>query len=202
MKIEGVDKQSTMPPVASTTRHTHSLTTRSNTGLIARGLADVERCEGEQLFELGRAAYDRGVWTEAIRLFRLAADQGHAGALVELSEMYEEGCGVLKDDVEAARLLRLAADAGHAYAQFSLGMAYSRGWHFPVDNTEAARWLHRSADQGFGEAQFELGMMYASGCGVPQDRAEADRRYRLAAEQGSAQAWWLLQGSTPRRHPG
>jgi hypothetical protein len=49
---------------------------------------------------------------EAVRLIRLAADQGHADAQVKLGEMFEYGEGVAKDGAEAIRLYHLAAEQG------------------------------------------------------------------------------------------
>jgi TPR repeat protein len=54
---------------------------------------------------------------EAVRLYRLAADQGHAGGQYNLGDMYEHAKGVAKDMAEAARLYRLAADQGNADAR-------------------------------------------------------------------------------------
>ena len=54
---------------------------------------------------------------EAARLYKLAADQGHALAQYNLGGCYNTGRGVPQDDNEAARLYKLAADQGHAQAQ-------------------------------------------------------------------------------------
>ena len=58
---------------------------------------------------------------EAVRLFRLAADQGHTLAQYNLGTCYKQGEGVVKDAKEAVRLFRLAADQGHILAQHNLG---------------------------------------------------------------------------------
>jgi len=58
---------------------------------------------------------------EAARLWRLAAERGHAGAQAAFGACYMTGQGVLLDDEEAARWFRLAAEKGHAKAQFALG---------------------------------------------------------------------------------
>ena len=55
--------------------------------------------------------------TEAMRLFRLAADQGYAVAQYNLGRMYVEGRAVPQDYTEAARLLKLAADQGYQPAR-------------------------------------------------------------------------------------
>ena len=53
---------------------------------------------------------------EAVRWYRLAADQGLAIAQNNLGWMYDNGEGVAEDDAEAVRWYRLAADQGHADA--------------------------------------------------------------------------------------
>ena len=57
---------------------------------------------------------------EAVRLFRLAADQGNAPAQTILGWMYKNGLGVAKELAEAARLNWLPADQVHENAQASL----------------------------------------------------------------------------------
>jgi hypothetical protein len=57
---------------------------------------------------------------EAVRLFRLAADQGHARAQLLLGTMYESGRGVPRDLTEATRLYQLAAAQGHLGARIFL----------------------------------------------------------------------------------
>jgi len=57
---------------------------------------------------------------EAVRLYRLAADQGYAAAQFNLGYMFENGLGVVRDDNEAVRLYRLAAAQGHRNAMSNL----------------------------------------------------------------------------------
>ena len=62
---------------------------------------------------------DRGVAkddAEAVRLYRLAAAQGHSAAQYNLGLMFANGRGVAKDEAEAIRLYRLAAAQGYANA--------------------------------------------------------------------------------------
>jgi TPR repeat protein len=55
---------------------------------------------------------------EAVRLLKLAADQGLAQSQFFLGNLHEQGRGGLrKDEREAARLYKLAADQGHADAK-------------------------------------------------------------------------------------
>ena len=61
---------------------------------------------------------------EAVRWFRLAAEQGDATAQFNLGVMYDNGEGVPKDAAEAVRWFRLAAEQGYAAAQLNLGVMY------------------------------------------------------------------------------
>jgi TPR repeat protein len=54
---------------------------------------------------------------EAVRWYRLAADQGDAKAQYNIGGCYSKGTGVVQDDAEALRWFRLAADQGLAEAQ-------------------------------------------------------------------------------------
>ena len=59
--------------------------------------------------------YDEGLgvsqdWGEAVRWYRLAADQGRADAQYNLGVMYTRGESVPKDDAETVRWYRLTAD--------------------------------------------------------------------------------------------
>jgi len=129
--------------------------------------------------------------TEAVRLFRTAAEQGHSGAQVWLGVMYQNGRGGLaKNDAEAVRLYRLAANQGNATGQNNLGAMYQNGLGgLATDVSEAVRLYRLSANQGYALAQNNLGFMYRNGLGgLAKDDAEAVRLYRLAANQGNAQA--------------
>jgi TPR repeat protein len=125
---------------------------------------------------------------EAMKWYRLAADQGYASAQNNLGLMYANGQGVPKDDKEAVKWYRLAADQGNANAQFNLGGRYANGQGVPQDYKEAVKWYRLAADQGNASAQFSLGVRYDNGQGVLQDFEEAVKWYRVAADQGNADA--------------
>ena len=57
---------------------------------------------------------------EAARLYRLAADQGHAVAHFNLGAMFEKGQGVTRGRAEAIRLYRLANAQGQVEATAAL----------------------------------------------------------------------------------
>lgn len=127
---------------------------------------------------------------EAVRRYRLAANQGDAQGQVNLGAAYGSGRGLPKDDAEAVRLYRLAADQGNALAQVYLGAMYERGRGGLTRNVvESARLYRLAAVQGDAQAQYNLGSMYANGeGGLPKDNVEAVRLIRLSAGQGNARA--------------
>ena len=59
---------------------------------------------------------------EAVKWFRLAADQGDVDGQFKLGWCYKEGIGVAKDEVEAVKWFRLAAAGGHSEARQYLKM--------------------------------------------------------------------------------
>jgi TPR repeat protein len=59
-------------------------------------------------------------YAEAVRLYSLAAAQGHAVAQFNLGYMFEKGQGVAQDRAEAIRWYRLAAAQGDAGATAAL----------------------------------------------------------------------------------
>jgi hypothetical protein len=122
-------------------------------------------------------------YAEAVRLYRLAAEQGYANGQASLGDMFEYGLGVAKDAAEAARLYRLVAEKGDAAAQNNLGLMFETGKGVEQDFAEAVRLYRLAAAQGSAIAQKNLGLMFERGLGVAQDHAEAVRLYNLAAAQ-------------------
>ncbi len=134
------------------------------------------------------AAYRRGDYATALRLFRPLAEQGNASAQFFLGVMYRDGRGVPKNDAEAVKWYRLAADQGLAVAQNHLGFRYFNGRGVSQNDAEAAKWFRLAAEKGNASARISLGAMYSNGRGVPQNDTEAVNWYRLAADKSNASA--------------
>jgi uncharacterized protein len=66
-------------------------------------------------------------YKEALKWYRLAADQGNADAQYFLGNMYQDGKGVVQDYREGVKWLRLAAQQGMPRAQLLLGIQYYGG---------------------------------------------------------------------------
>jgi hypothetical protein len=139
-------------------------------------------------FDDATAAFDRGDYATALRLFRPLADAGDPVAQYVLGSMYGNGRGVPQDYAEAVEWYRRAADQGNAKAQSNLGFMYSSGYGVLQDYAEAVKWYRKGADQGDAETQRALGMMYATGQGVPGDYVEAHKWLNLAASRYPAGA--------------
>ncbi len=125
---------------------------------------------------------------EAVRWFRLAAEQGDVEAQRYLAFALLHGRGVPVDIAEGIRRLRLAADAGDAPAQREMGYHHAVGSGVALDETQAVHWFRLAADQGDAIAQYDLGYALANGYGVPKNPTEAIDWYRVAAEHGRPEA--------------
>lgn len=90
--------------------------------------------------------------SDAVRLWRIAADKGYVHAQVNLATASREGRGAPQSDGEAARLYRLAANQGDANAQNQLAFMYQEGRGVPQCDVEAARLRRLAADQGHADA--------------------------------------------------
>lgn len=133
-------------------------------------------------------------YTEAVKWYRKAAEQGHADAQLDLSYCYYNGCGVPQDYDEALKWNRNAAEQGIANAQYNMGILYLEGHGVPQNTNMAIEWFQKAAEQGHAYAQYNLGNQYF---GV--DIEKAVEWYQKAAEQGLAEAqnklaWCYLKG--------
>ena len=136
----------------------------------------------------GLAAYQRGDYATAMKLWRPLADQGLAPIQLSLGVMYAKGQGVSQDYVEAIRWFRRAAGQGNVNAQYYLGSFYVEGKGAAQSYAEAQRWYRKAAEQGNASAQYELGVIYEHGLGVTTSFSEAMQWYRKAADQGNGDA--------------
>ena len=87
---------------------------------------------------------------QAVKWYRLAADQGNADAQYALATMYDTGDGLPKDVVQAVKWYRLAADQGNADAQLSLGVMYDTGKGVPRDHVQAHKLFSLAGASGSG----------------------------------------------------
>jgi TPR repeat protein len=132
-------------------------------------------------------------FAEALRWYRVAANQGNADAQLALGNLYAQGEGVQQDYGAALLWYRKAAEQGNLEAQDNVGFFYLSGMGVAQDYGEAMRWLRKSAAQGNEVAERNIGIMYLNGLGVPASRDEAIRWLREAAAKGDDDAKNALQ---------
>ena len=121
-------------------------------------VADAEACvdwlDGVRDFDAGKAAYERGDFAHALRIFRLLAEQGNALAQNNLGRMYYDGTGVPEDFAEAFIWFRKAAERGNAWAQYYLGLMYSFGEGVPQDIVQGYAWINLASAQDIEKARW------------------------------------------------
>ncbi len=128
-------------------------------------------------------AYSKNKMQEAVRLFKVSANQGNAIAQFTLGNMYINGTVVEKSDSEAFKFFKLSADQGNKIGINNLGVMYEKGYSVPKDLNEAIKLYRLAADKGYAQAQVNLGAMYLKGLTVPKDTNEALRLFKLSANQ-------------------
>jgi uncharacterized protein len=75
----------------------------------------------------GNAAYNRGDYATALRLYRALADQGDSSGQNSLGFMYAMGNGVPQNHAEALKWYRLSAAQGNYFAQYNPAVFYQNG---------------------------------------------------------------------------
>ena len=147
--------------------------------------------------------YGRGVAkdeAEAVRLFRLGAAAGDAGAQFSLACCLESAIGVPTPDFAASFALYTAAAAqDHAGAILNLGVCYGKGRGVARDAPRAiALWKRAlahpdAAQSGVALAARMVGASYCTDDGVPVDRELGARYLRQAAALGDEPAARVLR---------
>jgi len=136
----------------------------------------------------------------AVRWFRAAADQEHAGSALRLALACRRGEGILRNEPEATRWFHTAARLGHPEAQTMWGVMLLDGRAGSKEPAAAAAMFRMAASQGNIEARYQLALLQFEGAsGVPQDEAAALEGFREVAESNlpAAQyylAWMLANG--------
>jgi hypothetical protein len=124
----------------------------------------------------------------AVKMYRMAAEEGNSEAEIKLAGMYANGLGVKQDYVQAAQWATKSAKQGNAIAEFEMGGLYLAGHGMEKDPAKAAEWFRQSANKGSPQAQMELTKLYLQGNGVPKDAVIAASWAKKAALQGNIEA--------------
>lgn len=147
-----------------------------------------------ELYEKGLKYYEAQEYTEAIRCFIKAAEQGVPEAQYALGVYYENGQVVQQNHLEAYKYFVRAAEQGYSDAQYALGLYYESGKAVQKNYNEAVKWYRKAAENGNDGAQLFLAQCLAEGKGTQKNVREAIQWYEKSAEQGNVDAQRLLGG--------
>lgn len=164
---------------------------------IEGSMRKVEGGDANCQVEYGFQVYRWNEWdpendAEALKWFRLSAEQGHPLGQYCLGAMI---CSTSRSwgHPVAMQMFRYAARRGLAEAQTAIAQYYRKRADYPV----AVRWYKMAAEQGEYAALVAMGEMSFKGEGVPQDSVAAAKWFRRALEWDE-EAWakriWLLLG--------
>ena len=122
---------------------------------------------------------------QAAKLYRQAANKGHAGAQYSLGYLYSKAWGVNHDRAKAIHWYRKSAAQNNADAQYNLGVIYDKGYGVKQDYKRASVWYLKAAIQNHMKASNNLGYMYSHGLGVKKSYDEAEKWYQKSINLGS-----------------
>jgi TPR repeat protein len=131
------------------------------------------------LYQLGRGYAASHQTSEAVGVWRKAADKGSTSAMVELGVLYGNGAGVAKDEAQARKLFERAAAAGNPRGISNLA---ALGGGVSADPVQTRSLLAKAGETN-PEAQYQLGLMIADGVGGPKDDVTARALFEKAAAQ-------------------
>jgi TPR repeat protein len=150
-------------------------------GMVADTLALASSVDAEDLYQQARAydALKGRNYMEMVRLFRKAAERGHAEASYWLGIIYMSGDGFPQDNEQAYYWIRKGAERGHEYAQFMLGTLSRKGVVGPpvfVQNLpEAYKWFKLAHEHN---KRFAGILASLSSAMTPDDLQQGEHLYR------------------------
>lgn len=138
---------------------------------------------------------------EAVKYFRLAAEQGLADGYYALGAMHASGEGVTRDLAAARQWMTRAAQAGHRQAVQAVALAYMQGGlgiaESERQSPEALRWIERAAELDSVAAIDRLALAFRQGqLGLAPDPTKAE-----ALEARSRTLRKIAPPKPPRKPP-
>jgi len=143
--------------------------------------------ETQANFDIAAEAFNRGKYSEALRLAKSAADLGSADAAVMAGYILRYGKSGRTDMLMARKWYERAAAKGHPDAYVALGEMGVRG-QAGLTKTDAVAWLTRASDAGRTDAMRALSDLYRTGQGVGASTKESERLLSQASQSFDADA--------------
>ena len=131
-------------------------------------------------YQKAQDAFHRGDYAEAVKGFKLLAEQGDPRGEYGLAIMYDLGEGVPQSSKKAFEYYRAAAEQGFADAQNNLGVMYDQGEGVKNNYKEALKWYKLAAENGNRDAPNNIGVLYMTGLGTPRDFLMAHKWFTVA----------------------
>lgn len=136
-------------------------------------------------FQQGVAAYDKGDFAEAFKIWLPLAQKGDLAAMRNVGLLLRKGEGTPRDPKRALWFYEEAGTKGFGLAQVNAAFMHLEGDGVPKNLEAAAFWFHAASLAGSPIAQYNLAVMYERGTGVEKDMPRALGWYALAARSGS-----------------
>lgn len=158
--------------------------------ILEKRLLSTEKGKGTQKISWNNLPpIEEKVMEKIISMFHLAAEQGHAEAMLNLGYFYSKGRGIAQSNDLAVHWYRFSAAQNYPKALLNLGIMYKLGRGVQKDNEKALELFTEAAERGYDKAQYKLGYMHKNGShGCSQNYEKAIKWYRKAAVQGHADA--------------
>lgn len=108
-------------------------------------------------------------YEEAIKWFKLAAENGNASSYFQLGQMYFEGVGVEQNYDISIEHLKKASELNSSDAMYTLGLIYLEGEIAKQDINQGIKYLLDASKLENFLAEEELGLMFLYGKHVEED---------------------------------
>ena len=108
------------------------------------------------------AAFEARHFTQAMKLLSPLAETGLAQAQYRLAIMYQNGLGVVRNELLAYKWMKSAAQQDYGPALHGLGFMYMDGDCAAQDDARAFQWFEAAAEQGLAGAMVALAQICIS----------------------------------------
>lgn len=143
--------------------------------------------EIKQLYTDGISLQEKGLDSEALKLFTKAAEAGYAPAQNKVG-----GSFLATAPNKSIMWYKKAAVQGYPNSILNLGIRYLLGHGVDKDVERAVQYFEEASELDYPDAYLFLGNSYWAGEGIAQDKGKAVWCYRKAADKGLADAQYYL----------
>ncbi|GBB88065.1 hypothetical protein RclHR1_01460015 [Rhizophagus clarus] len=123
-------------------------------------------------------------YKEAFNLFINASEQDHVLAQFFVSDCYQNGYGIIKNERLAFKYYEKVANENLSSVQLNIGYCYNNGLGIQKDLQKAFYWYKKAVNNGNITAMYNLGYCYKNGIGIEKDYDKAFELYKQSAEGG------------------